>query len=150
MTSTPFHNIFQAFDAVADRRGDHTAVIYLGTRYSYKTVREMANRFAASLLDLGVTPGERVMIYLPNAIQWVVSWLGIQRAGAVCVPITPIYTPSDLSYIARDSDSTTIICADTNFGYVKRVQSETGIQTGHRCPNGRSAALVEARVRSSL
>jgi len=128
MTSTPFHNIFQAFDAVADRRGDHTAVIYLGTRYSYKTVREMANRFAASLLDLGVTPGERVMIYLPNAIQWVVSWLGIQRAGAVCVPITPIYTPSDLSYIARDSDCATIICADTNFGYVKRVQSETGFK----------------------
>jgi long-chain acyl-CoA synthetase len=128
MTRTPFHNIFQAFDAVADRRGDHTAVIYLGTRYSYKTLREMAERFAASLLDLGVTPEERVMIYLPNAIQWVVSWLGIQRAGAVCVPITPIYTPSDLSYIARDSNSTTIICADTNFGYVKRVQSETGFK----------------------
>ncbi len=128
MTSTPFHNIFQTFDAVADHRGDHTAVIYLGTRYSYKTLREMANRFAASLLDLGVTPQERVMIYLPNAIQWVVSWLGIQRAGAVCVPITPIYTPSDLSYIARDSGSTTIICADTNFGYVKRVQSETGFK----------------------
>jgi len=128
MTRTPFHTIFQTFDAVADHRGDHTAVIYLGTRYSYKTVREMANRFAASLLDLGVTPGERVMIYLPNSIQWIISWLGIQRVGAVCVPITPIYTPSDLSYIARDSDSTTIVCADTNFGYVKRVQSETGFK----------------------
>ena len=128
MPSTPFHNIFQAFDAVAERRGDHTAVIYLGTRYSYKTVREMAGRFAAALQDIGVEPGERVMIYLPNSIQWVVSWLGIQRAGAVCVPITPIYTPSDLSYIARDSGSATIICADTNFGYVKRVLSETGLK----------------------
>ena len=109
-------------------RGNHTAVIYLGTRYSYDTVREMAGQFAAALLDLGVAPGERVMIYLPNSIQWVVSWLGIQRAGAVCVPITPIYTPSDLSYIARDSDCATIVCADTNFGYVKRVLTETGIK----------------------
>jgi len=128
MPSTLFHNIFQAFDAATERRGDHTAVIYLGTRYSYKKVREMAKQFAASLLDLGVAPGERVMIYLPNSIQWIISWLGIQRAGAVCVPITPIYTPSDLSYIARDSDCTTIICADTNFGYVKRVLTETGIK----------------------
>jgi long-chain acyl-CoA synthetase len=88
----------------------------------------MAAQFAAALLGLGVTPGERVMIYLPNSIQWIVSWLGIQRAGAVCVPITPIYTPSDLSYIARDSNSSTIICADTNFGYVQRVLSETGIK----------------------
>ncbi|MFO7665839.1 MAG: class I adenylate-forming enzyme family protein [Desulfobacterales bacterium] len=128
MPNTPFHNIFQTFDAVAEHRGEHTAVIYLGTRYSYNTVRAMARQFAAALLDLGVTPGEHVMIYLPNSIQWIVSWLGIQRTGAVCVPITPIYTPSDLSYIARDSNSATIICADTNFGYVQRVQAETGIK----------------------
>ena len=131
-------------------RGGHAAVIYLGTRYSYTTVREMAERFAAALLDLGVAPGERVMLYLPNRIQWVVSWLGIQRAGAVCVPITPIYTPSDLSYIANDSEAAAIICADTNFGYVKRVLTRDRDQTGHRHPDGRSAALVEARVRASF
>jgi long-chain acyl-CoA synthetase len=122
------HNIFKAFKTVAKRRGDNTAIIYLGTRYSYKTVLEIAERFAAALLNMGVAPGERVIIYLPNSIQWVVSWLGIQRAGAVCVPITPIYTPSDLSYIAGDSESATIICADTNFGYVQRVLSETRIK----------------------
>jgi long-chain acyl-CoA synthetase len=128
MPNISFHTVYQTFEAVAERRGDHTAVIYLGTRYSYRTVREMACQFAAALLDLGVTPGGRVMIYLPNSIQWIISWLGIQRTGAVCVPITPIYTPSDLSYIARDSECTTIICADTNFGYVKRVLTETGIK----------------------
>jgi long-chain acyl-CoA synthetase len=128
MPSEPSHNIFQAFETTAVRRGDSTAVIYLGTRYSYKTVLETAGRFAAALMDMGVASGERVIIYLPNSIQWVVSWLGVQRAGAVCVPITPIYTPSDLSYIARDSESATIICADTNFGYVQRVMSETRIK----------------------
>ena len=128
MPNTSFHNIFQVFEAASQRRGNHSAVIYLGTRYSYHTVRKMAERFAAALLDLGVTPGDRVMIYLPNSIQWIISWLGIQRAGAICVPITPIYTPSDLSYIARDSDVSTIVCADTNFGYVKRVLTETGIK----------------------
>lgn len=128
MPEIPDQNIYQRFAEVAEKRGAHTAVIYLGTRYSYAELRDMAERFAAGLVHIGVTPGERVIIYLPNSIQWIVSWLGVQRAGAVCVPITPIYTPSDLSYIATDSQATTLIGADTNFGYVKRVLSQTGLK----------------------
>ena len=56
------------------------------------------------------------------------AWLGIQKAGGVCVPITPIYTPSDLSYIANDSEAKAIVCADTNFGYVKKVLPDTSIK----------------------
>ncbi len=121
-------NISTQFASVAARRKDHTCVIYLGTRYSYRKVQQMADSFAAALLDKGVTPGQRVIIYVPNSIQWVVAWLGIQRAGGVCVPITPIYTPSDLEYIANDSDAEAIVCADTNFGYVKKVLSSTHIR----------------------
>jgi long-chain acyl-CoA synthetase len=122
------YNIFSTFETVARKRARKTAVIYLGTRFSYATVRELAERFAAALIDMGVRPGERILIYIPNSIQWVVVWLGIQRAEAVCVPITPIYTPHDLSYIANDSEAETIVCADTNFGYVARVLSETKIK----------------------
>jgi long-chain acyl-CoA synthetase len=88
----------------------------------------MSERFAAALLDMGVQAGERVILYIPNTVQWVVAWLGVQRAGAVCLPITPIYTPHDLRYIANDSGAETIVCADTNFGYVTRVLPETGLK----------------------
>jgi len=121
--------IAEQFISVAQRRHDHTGVIYLGTRYAYGRIREMADSFAAAMLDKGLTPGQRVIIYVPNSIQWVVAWLGIQRAGGVCVPITPIYTPSDLAYIAIDSDAEVVVCADTNFGYVKKVLPETKMQT---------------------
>jgi len=69
-----------------------------------------------------------VILYVPNSIQWVVAWLGILRAGGICVPITPIYTPHDLKYIATDSDAETIICADTNYGYVRKVLDDTPLQ----------------------
>jgi len=120
--------IYSTFEAVADRRRDHTAVIYLGTRYSYRKVKALAESFSAALIDLGVTPGQKAVIYIPNSIQWVIAWLGIQRAGAVGVPITPIYTPHDLKYIANDSGADTIICADTNFGYVQKVLLETDVK----------------------
>ena len=128
MTSPRFTHIYQAFEAVAARRGDHTAVIYLGTRFSYRRVADLAERLAAALIDLGAGEGRKVILYVPNSIQWVVAWLGILRAGGICVPITPIYTPHDLKYIATDSDAETVVCSDTNYGYVRKVLDETPLR----------------------
>ncbi len=122
-------HIFAAFEAVATRQPDHTAVIYLGTRYRYGRLLDLSRRFAAGLRAHGFTPGRRVMLYVPNSVHWVVAWLGILRAGGVCVPITPIYTPRDLSYIANDSGAEAVVCADTNFGYVQKVLPETRLKT---------------------
>jgi long-chain acyl-CoA synthetase len=121
-------SIYVNFAETAQRRGNHTAVYYLGTRYSYSKIRTLADRFASTLTDMGITAGQKVMLYIPNSIQWVVSWLGIQKIGAIAVPITPIYTPHDISYIANDSEAEAIICADTNFGYVTVILPETGIK----------------------
>jgi len=121
-------NIYTTFEKVAAGRSAATAVIYLGTRFSYNRVKDLSERFAAALIDLGVAPQEKVIIYLPNSIQWVVAWLGTLRAGAVCVPITPIYTPHDLNYIATDCNAETIICADANYGYVQNVLSSTRLK----------------------
>ncbi len=122
------HNIFNTFCATADAHPDHTAVIFLGTRYSYGWIREKARALAAALQAKGVARDDRVVIYLPNSVQWIVAWLGIQGAGAVCVPITPIYTPHDLKYIANDSGASAIVCEDRNFGYVQQVEPETGLK----------------------
>jgi long-chain acyl-CoA synthetase len=116
------------FAETAGRRRNHTAVIYLGSRYSYGRVKELAEAFAGGLARLGVTAGSKVMLYIPKSIQWVVAWLGLQRLGAVAVPITPIYTPHDIIYIANDSGAEAIVCADTNFGYVTSALPETGLK----------------------
>ena len=118
-------NIYATFAETADQRKGRTAVVYLGTRFSYQQLKEMAERFAAALSHAGLRAGQKTIIYVPNSIQWVVAWLGIQKIGGVCVPITPIYTPHDLKYIANDSEAEAIVCADTNFGYVTSVLSET-------------------------
>ena len=122
------HNIYALFAEAAERHPDKTAVFYLGTRFSYRKLKNLSERFAAALSDNGVNAGQRVMMYIPNSVQWVVSWLGIQKLGAVAVPITPIYTPHDINYIANDSEAEAIICADTNFGYVTSVLPETGLK----------------------
>ncbi len=128
MPATHEYDIYSAFADTARRHSMDPAVIYLGNRFSYRRINNLADIFAAALSRLGIGPGQKVMMYIPNSIQWVVSWLGIQKLGAVAVPITPIYTPHDLRYIAHDSDAQSIICADTNFGYVTSVLSETRLK----------------------
>ena len=83
-------NIYSIFADTAKRRSEHPAVIYLGNRFSYRRVKDLAERFAAALNAIGVEPGQKVMMYIPNSIQWVISWLGIQKLGEVAVPITQI------------------------------------------------------------
>jgi len=124
----PDGNIFSAFASAAAKNGNKTAIIYLGTRFTYKAILRRVENFAASLKDAGVAEGERIVLYVPNSVHWVIAWLGIQRAGAVVVPITPIYTKHDLVYIANDSGAKHIVCSVTNFGYVKQAIPETGLK----------------------
>jgi long-chain acyl-CoA synthetase len=121
-------NVFRAFEEVAEKRSKSLAVIYLGTKYTYGKLKELSERFSASLSAEGIKAGARVILYIPHSIQWVVIWLGIQRLGCVCVPITPIFTSYDLKHIAEDSGAEAIVCADTNFGYVSRILSGSKIR----------------------
>jgi long-chain acyl-CoA synthetase len=122
------NTIYSNFANTAERCKHNTAVVYLGTRFSYHQLSDMASRFASALTDIGITAGQKIVIYVPNSIQWVVAWLGIQKIGGICVPITTIYAPHDLKYIANDSGAETIVCTDTNFGYVTSVLPETHLK----------------------
>jgi long-chain acyl-CoA synthetase len=116
---------FTRFDRMCERFPEKTAVLYLGTRFSYARLKELSERFAGALLDMGVHKGDRVMVYISNSIQWVISFLAIQKIGAVLVPVSPIYTSFEIEYMINDSGAETIICLDTNFCYVKDVISKT-------------------------
>ncbi|MGO9568761.1 MAG: class I adenylate-forming enzyme family protein [Desulfomonilaceae bacterium] len=128
MSTLAYPTIFKAFAATAAKDPNKTAVSFLGTSYSYRRLLELTERFAAALAGLGMKKGDRIVMYIPNSIQFVVAWLGIQRLGAVAVPITPIYTSFDLKYIAGDTGAKAVICADRNYGYVKQAMADTAIE----------------------
>lgn len=118
-----------AFREQASKTPQKTAVVYLGTSYSYGRLLRDIQKMASSLQLLGINQGDKVILYIPNSIQWIIAWLAIQWIGATAVPITPIYTSRDLQYIAEDTQATAIFCADRNFGYVKRVWEKTQLKS---------------------
>jgi len=120
--------ILTAFEQSAEKYPDKSALIFLGTTFTYARLRELTYRFATAVRDLGVQAGDRVLMYLPNSPQWLVVYMGLQKIGAVPVPISPIYPPYELIYLLNHSGAKMIVCADTNFGYVKEVLPKTGVE----------------------
>ncbi|VBB41327.1 putative long-chain-fatty-acid--CoA ligase [uncultured Desulfatiglans sp.] len=127
MPQTP-ELVYSSFDRACERWPERTAVIYLGQRFSYRRMRELIDRFAAALHAHGVRPGERIMIYLPNLPQFLIAYFGAQVAGAVPVPVSPIYTPHEIRYLLNDTGAKTVVCLDTNYRYVKEVWPETSLK----------------------
>jgi long-chain acyl-CoA synthetase len=120
--------VISAFDRACEKYPERTAVIFLGERFSYRRLRELMDRFASALYAQGVAPGEKVLIYLPNLPQFLIAYLGAQIAGAIPVPVSPIYTPSEIKYLLNDTEAHTVVCLDTNYRYVKEVAPETGVK----------------------
>ena len=116
---------FTRFDRMCEKYPDQSAIIYLGERFSYSRLKDLIDRFATSLAQLGIGKGDKVMLYISNSVQWVISFFAIQKIGAVVVPVPPIYTSFEIEYMINDSGAETVICLDTNFGYVKEIFSKT-------------------------
>jgi long-chain acyl-CoA synthetase len=119
---------FTRFDRMSEKYPDRPAIIYLGETFSYRRLRELSERFAGGLTTLGVDKGDRVMIYIANSIQWVIAFLGIQKIGAVIVPVAPIYTSHEIIYMIKDAEVDTVICADTNYCYIQEALDQTDLK----------------------
>jgi len=119
---------FTQFERMADKYPDRPAIIYLGEKFTYARLRNLINRFATALNRLGVRKGDKVVLYITNSAQWVIAFFGIQKIGAVVVPVAPIYTSFEIEYMINDSGAETIICLDTNFGYVQDIFSKTSLK----------------------
>jgi malonyl-CoA/methylmalonyl-CoA synthetase len=80
------------------------------TIISYKELIQDSNSMAATLIELGVEKGDRVVLYLEKSIIFVLAHLAIQRLGAVTVPINPGFKKNEISYFIEDTEPILILC----------------------------------------
>ena len=120
--------LIRSFERACEKYPNHTAIIYIGEKFSYNRLKELINRFATALYDLGVRDNDKVMIYIPNCPQFLIGYFGAQQIGAIPVPVSPIYTPYEIKYLINDSGAETVLCQDTNFRYIKEVFPDTGLK----------------------
>jgi fatty-acyl-CoA synthase len=96
----------QMLEASVERNPGKIAAVFDETSISYKELKARVENLAAHLQHAcGVKPGERVLLDMQNGIDFVVACLGILRADAVVVPVSPMNIASELEHYVADSDA---------------------------------------------
>jgi long-chain acyl-CoA synthetase len=85
------------------------ALIFEDRAYSYRDLDEMVNRAANGLRGLGIRRGDRVALLLPNIPEFVISYLGIQKIGAIAVSINVMLVGEEIEFILNDCSATSLI-----------------------------------------
>jgi long-chain acyl-CoA synthetase len=111
----------------AKAHGDWPAVRLFGKPIAYRDLDVLADRFAAGLRRIGVRPGDRVSLLLPNTPHFIVAFFGVLRAGGIVVPTNPIYTPRELEAIWKDAGVETAITLDMFWPNLAKVKPKTSI-----------------------
>ncbi|WP_298817876.1 long-chain-fatty-acid--CoA ligase [Chloroflexus sp.] len=108
----------------AERFATTPAIAFYGRALSYAQLWEETNRFARGLLAIGLQPGERVVILLPNIPQAVIAYYGVLLAGGIVVLANPIFDAAGFAHEVRDSEATTVIALSMFHQLVEQVRAE--------------------------
>jgi len=107
---------------------DHTALMLKGGTVTYRELDELTDRMAAALVGLGVKKGDRVAILMANCPQFVISYFGILKAGAIVVACNPLYTAPELEKQISDCEAEVIIVMTPFYPLIKRIQDSTRLK----------------------
>jgi long-chain acyl-CoA synthetase len=112
----PMHALME--DAAA-RFGDQPCIDFLGRRYSYGEIGRLVRRAAQGFKALGVGPGIKVGLCLPNTPYFVISYFAVLRAGGTLVNFNPLYSERELIHQIEDSECDVMVTLDVASIYDK-------------------------------
>ena len=81
----------------------------IGATLTYRQLLDQVDRFAAALAALGVKKGDRVALMLPNLPQFVISFYGALKLGAIVVNTNPTYTAREIEHQFSDAGAETVV-----------------------------------------
>ena len=104
----------------ARRYGDRTLFLCGEERVSYRGYDERTDRLAGGLATLGLGPGDRLAVLLPNGLPILEAYVGAAKLGAVSVPLNPMFTPREIEYVVNNSRAKVLVTSPRD---AERVQA---------------------------
>ena len=118
-------------DYLADAARDHAdkpALLFKGRTISYGELARESDRFAAALVALGVKPGDRVALCLPNCPQFLIAEYGAWKARAMVCPVNPTYTEREMEDALNATGAETLVVLNRLYDHVKKAQPKTRVR----------------------
>lgn len=114
--------------AAAQRFGDKTALVLPNRTLSFNELEALTNRCANALVNLGVKPGDRVTLYSGNCWEWIVSYYGALKMGAVINPINVMLTPTEVEFVANDCGAAIVIASHEKAVSIENVKAKSQVK----------------------
>jgi len=102
--------------AAAARSGEQIAVVDGAHRVSYRALADRMLRAAAAFIAAGLQKGERVAIWAPNSLEWIVAAVGVQAAGGCVVPLNTRFKGAEVQHVLNCSRARFLIMVDRFLG----------------------------------
>jgi long-chain acyl-CoA synthetase len=100
----------------ARKYADRIALIVDDRQFSFRELDALSNRVATGLVAIGVNPGDRVSLFGPNSWEWVVSYYGIVKTGAVVNPLSSMLAPDEVRYAVTDAGARAVLASSDKAG----------------------------------
>lgn len=138
-------------DKAVANHGQWPAIDFMGRRWTYDELGDQVRRAARGLQDLGVKPGTRVGLCLPNTPYFVIFYFAILRVGGIVVNFNPLYVERELRHQIVDSGTTIMVVPDLKMIHAKvaAVAEDVGLLNIIVCPFG-AALPWPTRIAFSL
>ena len=104
-------NIAQHLEFTARRHAGRTALAAGDRQWTYRELDEAASALAGGLAGLGLEPGERLGLHLPNCPEFVLGYYAAQKIGLVPLSLNVAYRTEEVEYILRDAAASAVITA---------------------------------------
>ena len=106
----------------------NTIMFFKGASLSYGEFEQQSNALAAALVAIGIGKGDRVALIMPNSPQMVISEFGIWKAGAIAVPMNPLYTINEFEHALNECGAETAIVLTPFYEKIKSVQPDSRLK----------------------
>ncbi|MFB7262688.1 class I adenylate-forming enzyme family protein [Streptomyces nojiriensis] len=126
----PPPTVLHAFREAVARAPGRTALAYFDGRIGYAEADELSDSVAGHLAARGIRRGDRVAVMLQNTPHFVLAVLAAWKAGAVVVPLNPMYKSGEVGHILRDSGAAALVCDGGAWtAYVGEAARDSAVRT---------------------
>ncbi|MBI4609750.1 MAG: long-chain fatty acid--CoA ligase [Candidatus Rokubacteria bacterium] len=105
-------NVAQMLERSAFYFADRPALVFRGRRWTYRELDREASALASGLRGLGLKPGERLGLHLPNWPEFVLTYYAAQKTGLVPLSLNVTYKADELAYLCQDGEVAGVVTAD--------------------------------------
>ena len=121
-------SMFDAVETIAKKYPDNIAFDFMGKSTTYQELIRQTEICAASLKALGIQPGDKLTIAMPNCPQAIYMFYAVNRIGAIANMIHPLSAEKEIEFYLNDSQSVAAITLDQFYGKFAAIRDNTGIR----------------------